>query len=228
MRDVQALRRCDIEAASPTIPALAQGRNPLERKDILKVASGSAVAVVAGQGAVAPGSPVQANGRRKGIGVKDIALTSANRFIPDRFKGKPLIVTGRARLAAQPARAAPLRRCRGAAAVPDGAEANAPERGQAKKRGARGAPFSCRRLSRLRRSEAIRRARGGCPKRSNPGAKRSRSSGYCEHLQRRAGRFGQSQRACRTASHPLRPACGTRARGCRSRSCRRPARTAAP
>ncbi|MFN7345791.1 MAG: hypothetical protein ACK5VO_08395, partial [Betaproteobacteria bacterium] len=45
--------------------------------------------------------------------------------------------------------------------------------------------------------------RGGCPKRSNLGAKRSRSSGYGEHLQRRVGRFGQSQRACRIASHPL-------------------------
>ena len=69
----------------------------MDRRDIIKAVSGSAVAVVAGQSAAAPGSPVQANGCRRGIGVKDIAPTSANFFIADRFIGKTWIVTGCAR-----------------------------------------------------------------------------------------------------------------------------------
>ena len=69
----------------------------MERRDILKIASGSAVAMAAGQTATASANVQQTNVRAKGIGVKDIAPTPAEYFISDRFKGKTLIVTGCAR-----------------------------------------------------------------------------------------------------------------------------------
>ncbi|MEQ1824319.1 MAG: SDR family NAD(P)-dependent oxidoreductase [Pirellula sp.] len=64
---------------------------------MLKIATGSAVAMAAGQAATASAKTEQANERAKGIGTKDIAPTAAEYFISDRFKGKTLIVTGCAR-----------------------------------------------------------------------------------------------------------------------------------
>lgn len=69
----------------------------MERRDILKIATGSAVAMAAGQTATASANVQQTNVRAKGIGVKDVAPTPAEYFISDRFKGKTLIVTGCAR-----------------------------------------------------------------------------------------------------------------------------------
>ncbi|MEQ1829295.1 MAG: SDR family NAD(P)-dependent oxidoreductase [Pirellula sp.] len=69
----------------------------MERRDILKIATGSAVAMAAGQTATASANVQQTNVRAKGIGVKDIAPTPAEYLISDRFKGKTLIVTGCAR-----------------------------------------------------------------------------------------------------------------------------------
>lgn len=57
------------------------------------VAAGSAATLAASQ--VASPSPAQAQAR--GIGVKDITPTDDEYFIPDRFKGKTLLVTGCAR-----------------------------------------------------------------------------------------------------------------------------------
>ena len=57
------------------------------------VAAGSAATQAAGQ--VAAPSPAQAQAR--GVGVKDITPTDDEYFIPDRFKGKTLLVTGCAR-----------------------------------------------------------------------------------------------------------------------------------
>lgn len=57
------------------------------------VAAGSAATLAAGQ--VASPSPAQAQAR--GVGVKDITPTDDEYFIPDRFKGKTLLVTGCAR-----------------------------------------------------------------------------------------------------------------------------------
>jgi NAD(P)-dependent dehydrogenase (short-subunit alcohol dehydrogenase family) len=68
----------------------------MERRDVIKgmtIAAGSAAAMAAGQ--VATSGPAQAQPR--GIGVKDIAPSAADHFIPDRLKGKTLIVTGCAR-----------------------------------------------------------------------------------------------------------------------------------
>ena len=47
----------------------------------------------------------------------------------------------------------------------------------------------------LRACEVFRRVRAGAPDGAELGAKRSRSSGYGEHLQRRVGAFGRDQRA---------------------------------
>lgn len=57
------------------------------------VAAGSAATLAASQ--VASPSPAQAQAR--GVGVKDITPTDDEYFIPDRFKGKTLLVTGCAR-----------------------------------------------------------------------------------------------------------------------------------
>lgn len=59
----------------------------------MALAAGSAAALAAGQ--VASPSPAQAQAR--GVGVKDITPTDDDYFIPDRFKGKTLLVTGCAR-----------------------------------------------------------------------------------------------------------------------------------
>ena len=69
----------------------------MERRDILKIATGSAVAMAAGSAATTSANAQQTNVRAKGIGVKDIAPTPADYFLSDRFKGKTLIVTGCAR-----------------------------------------------------------------------------------------------------------------------------------
>lgn len=69
----------------------------MERRDILKIATGSAVTMAAAQAASASTITEQANERAKGIGIQDIAPIAADYFISDRFKGKTLIVTGCAR-----------------------------------------------------------------------------------------------------------------------------------
>ncbi len=68
----------------------------MKRRDAIKgmaLAAGSAATVTTAQ--VATTSPASA--QAKGIGVKDIAPTEADYFVPERFKGKTLIVTGCAR-----------------------------------------------------------------------------------------------------------------------------------
>jgi hypothetical protein len=68
----------------------------MERRDVIKgmaLAAGSAASLAAGQ--VATSSPAAA--QAKGVGVKDIPPTDPDTFIPDRFRGKTLIVTGCAR-----------------------------------------------------------------------------------------------------------------------------------
>ncbi len=66
----------------------------MERRDVIKgmaLAAGSAAALAVEQAAgQAPTQPV-------GVGVKDIAPTEPDYFVPDRFRGKTLIVTGCAR-----------------------------------------------------------------------------------------------------------------------------------
>ena len=69
----------------------------MERRAILKIATGSAVAMAGGQTATASTNVQQTNVGSKGIGVKDIAPTPAEYFISDRFTGKTLIITGCAR-----------------------------------------------------------------------------------------------------------------------------------
>jgi len=68
----------------------------MERRDVIKgmvLAAGSAASLTAGQ--VATSTPAAA--QAKGVGVKDIAPTDPAYFIPDRLRGKTLIVTGCAR-----------------------------------------------------------------------------------------------------------------------------------
>jgi NAD(P)-dependent dehydrogenase (short-subunit alcohol dehydrogenase family) len=68
----------------------------MERRDLIKgmaLAAGSAATLAAGQ--VATSTPATA--QAKGVGIKDIVPTDAEYFIPDRFKGKTLIITGCAR-----------------------------------------------------------------------------------------------------------------------------------
>ncbi|WP_284359840.1 SDR family NAD(P)-dependent oxidoreductase [Candidatus Phycosocius spiralis] len=63
------------------------------------LAAGTATTLAAGQtlaGEKATSGPSSAT-KPKGIGVKDITPLDANYFIPDRFKGKTLVVTGCAR-----------------------------------------------------------------------------------------------------------------------------------
>lgn len=70
----------------------------MERRDVIKgmvLAAGSAATVAAGQ--VASPSPAQAQTQARGVGVKDMTPTDDDYFIPDRFKGKTLLVTGCAR-----------------------------------------------------------------------------------------------------------------------------------
>jgi NAD(P)-dependent dehydrogenase (short-subunit alcohol dehydrogenase family) len=69
----------------------------MERRDILKIATGSAAAIAAGQAATVSANGQQTIGKPRVIGVKDIAPNPAEYFISDRFKGKTLIITGCAR-----------------------------------------------------------------------------------------------------------------------------------
>jgi NAD(P)-dependent dehydrogenase (short-subunit alcohol dehydrogenase family) len=69
----------------------------MERRDMLKIATGSAAAIAAGQAATVSANSQQTRGKPMGVGVKDIAPTPADYFISDRFKGKTLIITGCAR-----------------------------------------------------------------------------------------------------------------------------------
>ena len=59
----------------------------MERRDILKIATGSAVAIAAGSAATTSANAQQTNVRAKGIGAKDIAPTPMDFFLSDRFKG---------------------------------------------------------------------------------------------------------------------------------------------
>jgi NAD(P)-dependent dehydrogenase (short-subunit alcohol dehydrogenase family) len=68
----------------------------MERRDVIKgmaLAAGSAAAL--GGGSAGTSTPAAAQPR--GVGVKDIQPAEPDFFIPDRFKGKTLIVTGCAR-----------------------------------------------------------------------------------------------------------------------------------
>jgi NAD(P)-dependent dehydrogenase (short-subunit alcohol dehydrogenase family) len=72
----------------------------IERREVLKslaLAAGSAATLATVQGAMTTPAAAQSAAAPKGIGIKDIAPTPADYFIPDRFKGKTVIVTGCAR-----------------------------------------------------------------------------------------------------------------------------------
>jgi NAD(P)-dependent dehydrogenase (short-subunit alcohol dehydrogenase family) len=68
----------------------------MKRRNVIKglaMAASSAATVTAGQ--VATSSPAEAQPR--GVGIRDIPPTDPEYFIPDRFRGKTLVVTGCAR-----------------------------------------------------------------------------------------------------------------------------------
>jgi NAD(P)-dependent dehydrogenase (short-subunit alcohol dehydrogenase family) len=69
----------------------------MQRREILKIATGSAVAIAAGQTVTTAANTQPSNVQATGIGAKDIVPTPVEYFISDRFKGKTLIVTGCAR-----------------------------------------------------------------------------------------------------------------------------------